>query len=122
MSSLKYLIAGTANTIFGYTFSLILYYNYISYFNIIIILILNNFISISFSFLTYKIYVFRTKGNWLSEYLRCYVVYGFTALVSSTILWILVEIYDIQYWFAQLFSVISIIIISFLLHKNFTFK
>ena len=38
--------------------------------------LLGTVVCITVSFLGYKMLVFRTKGNFLKEYLRCYVVYG----------------------------------------------
>ena len=47
---------------------------------------LSSFVSISVAFLGYKWFVFKTKGNYLREWLRCHVVYGATALIGIVVL------------------------------------
>lgn len=42
--------------------------------------------NITFSFLNYKWFVFKTRANYLREWSRCLVVYGGTALLSVAIL------------------------------------
>jgi putative flippase GtrA len=48
--------------------------------------VLSNFIAISVAFLGYKWFVFKTHGNYLHEWLRCFVVYGAAALPSLLLL------------------------------------
>lgn len=118
----RYLLIGVINTVFGYLISLAFYYSLNKKINLVLILICTNIVTITFSFLSYKIYVFRTKGNWIKEYLRCYLVYGVTAILSSVFIWALVEKLNIRYWIAQGLSIVIIIITSYILHKNYTFK
>lgn len=117
-----YLIAGGWNTIFGYFASLLIYQYYYNSLGIIFVGIVSNVIAISMSFTTYKIFVFKTKGNWWVEYIRCYLVYGFTAILSIIGLWVLVDIFQMQFWLAQLFLLIIAVIISYVGHSRFTFK
>lgn len=119
---LRYLVAGGINTLFGYVVSLVFYYNLNQELDLVLILIITNIVSISFSFLIYKIFVFKTPGNWIKEYLRCYLVYGFTAIISSACIWILVEKIALSYWIAQTLAIIIIILASYTLHNNYTFK
>jgi putative flippase GtrA len=51
-----------------------------------------NVIAISVAFIGYKAFVFRTRGNWWAEYLRCWVVYGATALLGLALLPVLVAL------------------------------
>lgn len=121
-SGVRYLVGGGVNTIFGYVISLALYYRLHQELNLVFILMITNIVSITFSFLIYKIFVFKTKGNWIKEYLRCYLVYGFTAILSSACIWILVEKITLSYWIAQALAITIIIIASYTLHNNYTFK
>ena len=121
-SSVRYLVGGVVNTLFGYVISLALYYGLHQELNLVLILVITNIVSISFSFLIYKIYVFKTQGNWIKEYLRCYLVYGFTATLSSAFIWILVEKMTLSYWIAQALAIIFIVIMSYTLHNSYTFK
>lgn len=45
-----------------------------------------NVFSITFAFLGYKWFVFRTKGNYLKEWLRCLGVYSVSILFSAATL------------------------------------
>ena len=89
----RYLIAGICNSIFGYCIGLVLYETFFLKFHIILILVIANILAISFAFLTYKIYVFKTKGNWLAEYLKCYVVYSGTNVAGILLIWTLVDFF-----------------------------
>lgn len=117
----RYLAAGGVNTAFGYLATVALYYSMEAYLHFIGIMILANIICISFSFITYKIFVFRTKGNWLAEYLRCYVVYGGGALLSIGGLWFLVNAMNFPFWFAQGFVMMIVVAASYLGHSKFSF-
>ncbi len=118
----RYLIAGGANTIFGYLVGLLLYTLFIDRFHIITIGIIANIISISFAFLSYKLFVFRTNGNWLQEYIKCYLVYGGTAIASIFLIWYFVDYLGVRFWVSQIIITLGIIVISFFTHKSFTFK
>jgi len=121
-NKLRYLVAGGINTIFGYIVGLSLYTFFIDRFHIIIIGILANIIAISFAFISYKLFVFRTKGNWLHEYFKCYFVYGGAAIISIFLIWLLVNYFGFQFWIAQIMITVGVIIISYFAHRNFTFK
>ena len=92
------------------------------HFHIIFIAIIANIIAITMSFFTYKKFVFKTNGNWLSEYLRCYVVYGFNAVLGILLLWFFVDIVKFNIFVGQGLSIIFTVSLSFFLHKKFTFK
>jgi putative flippase GtrA len=117
----RYLIAGFINTIIGYSLGIVLYYALIPYINLIFIMCLVNIISILVSFLNYKLFVFKSKGYWKTELLKCYIVYGFGSVVSIIIIKILVDFYNVKFWIAQAIAIVLVIIISFFMHKKFTF-
>lgn len=119
---ISYLMIGCINTIFGYGISLLLYELLKDRAYLLMILIASNIISISFSFLTYKKFVFKTAGNWLLEYFRCYVVYGLMAIFNITFVFMAVQWLQIQYWLAQAISIVLTIIISYVSHAKYTFK
>ena len=121
-SKISYLLAGLWNTVFGYTLSLVLYSLLRSYLHILAISLIANIISISISFITYKIFVFKSKGNWLQEYIRCYIVYGMISLVTMVILWISVDFIKTPFWIAQGLLMPIMILFSYIWHKKFTFN
>ena len=74
----RYLVVGAVNTAFGYgTFALftallqpVLAHGYI------IALLLSSLLNITVAYLGYKWFVFKTKGNYLREWMRCIAVYS----------------------------------------------
>lgn len=74
------------------------------------------------SFLTYKLYVFRTQGNWLAEWLRSFIVYGGAAVLSTALLWGLVDFVQLNIYISQALAIIIVVVISYLGHSKFTFK
>jgi putative flippase GtrA len=119
---IRYLLAGVWNTIFGYTLGVFAYLWLSDHIHIIFISILANIIAITMSFLSYKLFVFKTSGEWLIEYLKIYLVYGGTALIGTFLLWGFVDYFKISIWISQGLVLGLLFIISFILNKNFTFK
>jgi putative flippase GtrA len=79
----RYLCAGIFNTLFGYiTFAVILTLlnaampARLLYLTVILASVLSVPTNITVAYLTYKFFVFRTKGNYLVEWLKCFAVYG----------------------------------------------
>jgi putative flippase GtrA len=80
---LRYLGVGIFNTIFGYIcFVVILTLlnailpAHLLYLTVILASILSTPLNITVAYLGYKFLVFRTKGNYLGEWLKCFAVYG----------------------------------------------
>lgn len=117
----RYLVVGGGNTAFGYGITVGLYFLLVHHLHIVAISLIANVIGITVSFVTYKVFVFRTHGRWLQEYLRAYVVYGFAALLSTALLWLLVDVVGIRIWIAQGCVVLLVVILSYLGHNFFTF-
>src|ERR1700682_5917877 len=81
----RYLAVGACNTIFGYgcfaLFTLLLT-PLLSYGYVVASLFANLF-SITFAFFGYKWFVFKTKGNYLKEWIRCVGVYVGSMILSA---------------------------------------
>lgn len=118
----RFLIAGLWNTLFGYVAGIVIYWLIGKAAGVIVVGILGSVVSISMAFLTHKLFVFRTKGNWLSEYLRSYVVYGGTAIAGIALLFLFVDILGIEFWLAQLLAILVTVTASYLGHSRFTFR
>jgi len=86
------------------------------------LLIISNILSITNAYISYKFFVFRTKGNFLREYARFYVVYGASILFSLILLPLSVELLHIHPVVAQAAIIAITIVISYTGHKNFSFK
>jgi len=118
----RYLLAGGWNSLFGYGMGVSLFYGLSHHLHIVVIGILSNVFAITMSFVTYKIFVFKTKGNWLHEYIRSCMVYAGIALISVVLLWLLVDGMHLQIWLAQGIVIVATVAISFIGHSRFTFR
>lgn len=92
---IRYIGVGVFNTGFGYglfaLFNFLLHKRRIpaSY---IYAAILSNLISITVAYLGYKFFVFRTKGNYLREWMKAVAVYGTAAIPGLIVLAPLVRV------------------------------
>lgn len=121
-SARRYLLVGVFNTVFGYALSLLVYHFLQRDLSIIAIGIMINVVSITVAFLGYKLLVFKTSGNWLHEYLRCYITYGFSAVLGVVLIWLFVERWGWIFWFSQGLIIILSTLISYFMHRYFTFR
>jgi len=117
---LRYLLVGGWNTLFGYVAFVALYY--LVPFHYMIIVIISNIVAITNAYLCYKFLVFRTRGHYLREYLKFYVVYGTSMIMGITMLSLLVELLRLHPVAAQTIIVPVGIVISFIGHKYFSFS
>jgi putative flippase GtrA len=135
MESVRFLVVGGCNTLFGIGDSLALL-------KLLLWLwpdqpktmgtaamALSSFINIGFSFLTYKWFVFRSKGNYLKEYLRSLTIY-LPSLALSTFLVAPLALL-LKRWTgreqASVYAAMAIIltvtiVFSFFGHKRVTFR
>jgi putative flippase GtrA len=79
----RYVCIGVFNTLFGYiSFAVILTLlnaalpTRFLYLTVILASVLSMPLNITLAYLGYKFFVFRTKGNYLGEWLKCFAVYG----------------------------------------------
>lgn len=117
----RYLIAGIWNSVFGYGIGLMIYESFYLRFHIVIISVIANILAITVAFLTYKLFVFKTKGNWLVEYLKCYLVYGGSAAVGALLIWLFVDFFKWPFWISQAIVMGIAIASSYFLHRIYTF-
>jgi putative flippase GtrA len=117
-----YLITGGINTLFSFFSGIFLFYFLLKDQSVALISLINSFISISFSFATYKFIVFKSKNPWFYEYVRAYLIYGASSILSIAFLIILVDYLNIKFWEAQFFIIPITILFSYLGHLKFTFR
>lgn len=118
----RYLLVGGVNTLIGYSLGVGLYLALSPTLHILLIGALSNVLAITVSFTTYKLFVFQTRGHWLQEYLRSYVVYSGMAIVGIILLWILVDGLHLPIWLAQGVAILITVVISYMGHARFTFR
>ncbi|MDR2437072.1 MAG: GtrA family protein [Endomicrobium sp.] len=117
----RYLVFGAFNTFIGYLISNILYYTLSKYLHVVIITTIAVILAVSIAFFSYKKFVFRTKGNWLREYLRCWAVYSIGSLFAILAMWWLVDGLLLPFWLAQGIVIAIIVVVSYFGHSRFSF-
>ena len=122
LRELRYLVVGGLNTLVGYGLGVGLYLVLSPLLHILAIGVLGNLLAITFSFTTYKLLVFKTRGYWLTEYLKSYVVYGGSSVLGIMVLWLLVDGLALSIWLAQALAVLIVVMVSYLGHARFTFR
>jgi putative flippase GtrA len=127
----RYLVVGIGNTLFGYgTFALltamltpVVPHAYL------IAAVIANLLNITFSFLNYKWFVFKTKGNYLREWCRCVMVYSGGIAISLLLLPVLVLVIrrglhletSAPYIAGAVLTAVNVVY-SFLGHKKISFR
>jgi len=129
---LRYLLVGGWNTVFGYAcFFLINRWlsTVITVYPYIVAGLASSLINITVAFLGYKWFVFRTKGNYLREWLRTLTIYGGSILISTLALAPLVGLirHTTQYqtqapYIAGAVVTGFTVIASFFGHRHFSFR
>jgi putative flippase GtrA len=127
----RYIVVGGFNAIFGYGLYALLTWSFrgLGSYNYMYAAVLANVTAISAAFLGYKWFVFRTRGNYLIEWIRCFGVYGTSMLISLAGLPILVAILrhvlhrpeQAPYVAGAMLMAVTVLF-SFFGHRNFSFR
>lgn len=117
-----YVIVGIWNTVFGYA-SFALLYNILNVAtNYVVIISLSYVLSITNAFVGYRYFVFKSKGGFFREYLRFYLVYGVAYIFNLVSFPVLVQYLNINAYLSQIIINIIVVMSSYVLHKNYSFK
>lgn len=118
------MLAGGANTVFGFSLFTGLYYLLIPYsVHYTQILLISQVIAITCAFLVYRIFVFKsTRNNPFFEYVRFVLVYGVALLLNMVLIVALVDFGKLNAIIAQGFSTLLIILLSYFSHRKLTFR
>jgi putative flippase GtrA len=121
--SLRFLVAGAANTAFGLTIYPLLLWSVPAFAtHYLAALGIAQAISLCFAFATYKLGVFRTRGNLAREFGAFSSFYLFNYAANWAALPLLVELAHIPPVIAQLGFSILLIATSWLWHSRVTFR
>ena len=129
----RFLIVGASNTLFAYGLFALLTYLLTPripspYVAAMTASALGTVICITFSFVCHKLFVFKTRGNFLKEYLRAFVVYGGTSLAGFVLLPLLMFVLNqlgcprpaVPYLAGAILTA-GTVVVSFFGHKRYTF-
>ncbi len=129
----RFLIVGAWNTLFAYGLFALLTYLLTRriespYVAAMTASGLGSVVCITVSFVCHKLFVFRTRGNFLKEYLRAFVVYGGTSLVGFILLPLVMAALNLFVtpraavpYLAGAILTAGTVVISFFGHKQYTF-
>lgn len=124
-------MVGGFNTLFGYGLFALLNWllSGLGSYSYLLAAVLGNIVAITVAFLGYKWFVFRTRGHYLREWIRCVGVYGSMMVIGLIGLSILVPILRhhlarpvLAPYVAGAIMTGAGVVISFLGHKNISFR
>lgn len=118
----RYLLVGGWNTLFGMGVYALLYRCFGQQIHYLVLLLPANILAITNAYLGYKFIVFRTSGNMVREYLRCYMVYGGMLILSVGLLFGFVEYLKVNPVYANVMCVLLTMVVSYFSHKHFSFR
>ena len=119
---IRYLIAGGYNTVFGFAVFTGLFILLESDLHYLGIAIITQIISITNSYIVYRVFVFKSRGKIINEYFRIYIVYGISFILGIALLTLLVELAGLHPILAQFFVIIITVIVSYIGNRRFTFN
>lgn len=79
-------------------------------------------ISSAISFTTQRFLVFRTKGNWIKQYLKCCTTWVIGYLINAFLLELFVKLLNWNIYLSQIIAVGLTSIVTYILFKYFAFK
>lgn len=115
----KFSVVGLSNTVI----SLFVYYLFLWLeFNYLIANTLSWIISVFNAFYWNNKYVFKNENTWLKALIRTYVSYGFSFILGSVLLALLVELFHVAQELAPLAVLVVTIPLNFFMNKFWTFR
>ena len=121
-ASLRFLIVGAWNFVFGYGVFAGLYWALQGIWPAWAIATLAAILGITMSFLTHRFITYRSKGCWWREYARFYVVYGGQSLLNIFLIWLLVTRMGYNAYLMQFLILVVLTIASYWAHKLYSFR
>lgn len=127
----RYLAVGALNTAFGYgcfvLFTMLL--TPLMAYGYVLASLVANLFAITFAFLGYKWFVFKTEGNYLKEWIRCLGVYASSMVLSAAALPLLVPVIRRQTgndhsapYIAGAIVLVFSVVFSFFGHRHISFR
>ena len=120
--SLRFLIVGGWNFVFGYAVFAGLYWVLNGIWPDWLISSVAAVLGITMSFVTHRFITYRSSGCWWREYLRFYVVYGGQSLLNVLLIWLLVTQLKLNAYIVQLTISIVLTLATYWAHKYYSFK
>ena len=117
---IRFVLVGGYNVIFGIILFMLLHETLNIHY--LIIATLSNIVSIINNFMCFKFFVFRTGKNYIREFFRTSFTYILIYIIYISSMYLLVTILGYQATTVNAALVIPLACLSYVLHKNFSFK
>jgi len=118
----RFLVVGAWNTAFGYLAFIALYLLLHRVLHYLVIMVIAHFISVCNAFVGHKYVVFRSGEKPVGEFFRFNLSYGGTIILGLVAMPIMVELLNLHPIAAQGILTIITVILSYVLHKNISFR
>ncbi|MBI5245435.1 MAG: GtrA family protein [Elusimicrobia bacterium] len=119
---LRFLVVGGWNTVFGYGLFAGLYFATSRLgLHYMVAAVISNLIAVANAYLCYKLFVFKTKGNYLREYLRFNLSYAGLFAFNLAALPLLVNLARLSPLIAQAALLVVTVAVSYVMHNYFSF-
>ncbi len=87
-----------------------------------VIMVFATVINITNAYICHKLFVFKTKGDYIREYARYYVVYSVPIGIGFVFFPICIEVLKMNFYVTQAFLTFVTVIISYFGHKHVSFR
>lgn len=130
---LRYLLVGGFNTVFAYSLLNLLDWGF-GKVNVAAgwklspemianaALIIQYLLTINISVFTMRYYVFQSHGNWKKEFAKAWSVYVLIYMINAPVMTLLMVVFGLKTWSAQAIYLVFSTIITFVLHKYYSFR
>lgn len=118
----RFVVVGAYNTAIGLALYLLLFGLLEHRFHYMLLLTVNYILGTLNGYLAYKLLVFRSSSGYLAEYVRFNAVHLAGIVINYIALPVLVEVVHLTPFLAQGIIVAVLIVMSYVLHKHFTFR
>ncbi|MEY2632827.1 MAG: hypothetical protein RIR00_1481 [Pseudomonadota bacterium] len=120
--SIRFLLIGLWNTLFGYGLYLLLYLWLQGRWHYLLLAVITHFIAVANAFIGHRLWVFRSRAPWPAEFFRYNLSYLGTLALGSGLLVLLVEYLTLTPPVAQGLVILANVGLSYGLHRWFSFK
>ncbi|MDR3159921.1 MAG: GtrA family protein [Zoogloeaceae bacterium] len=118
----RFLLTGVWNTLFGYASFIVLYNFFGNTDNYLAIAVISHFVAVAQAFFCHKYIVFRSTGKIAREFLRFNLSYSVALVSGLGIVFFFVDKLGFHPVIGQGFAILSVTILTYFAHKNFSFK
>ena len=118
----RFLVIGAWNTAFGYAVFVVLYLLLYKYVHYIYIALMAHAVAVSVAYLGQRILVFRSRGYWLSEFIRYNLSLLMGLAIGMLMLWSFVTLLAFSPIIAQAIVTALGVFLNYLMHSRFSFS